>query len=85
MKGLYYLTLQKQLVLWLEVQQVAIKALYRAAVSKVLMLSITYTLILTDNNFLQWFVFGGVFVTASFQCGQGARVSARQVLFECAR
>lgn len=63
------LTLQKQLVLWLEVQQVAIKALYRAAVSKVLMLSITYTLILTDNNFLQWFVFGGVFisVTASLQ------------------
>lgn len=69
MEGLYYLTLQKQLVLWLEVQQVAIKALYRAAVSKVLMLSITYTLILTDNNFLQWFVFGGVFisVTASSQ------------------
>lgn len=63
------LTLQKQLVLWLEVQQVAIKALYRAAVSKVLTLSITYTLILTDNNFLQWFVFGGVFisVTASLQ------------------
>lgn len=63
------LTLQKQLVLWLEVQQVAIKALYRAAVSKVLTLSITYTSILTDNNFLQWFVFGGVFisVTASLQ------------------
>lgn len=63
------LTLQKQLVLWLEVQQVAIKALYRAAVSKVLTLSIIYTLILTDNNILQWFVFGGVFisVTASLQ------------------
>lgn len=63
------MTLQKQLVLWLEVQQVAIKALYRAAVSKVLTLSIIYTLILTDNNILQWFVFGGVFisVTASLQ------------------